>query len=287
MTHLAWVPRGLAGGGRARRSPASPSSIRRARSCSSRGRTTTTGSTWTRRCSASRSATESVCAEVIRVRLCGERARASRERRRRRCCRGPAGLLPLARAAARSTTCSTSSSDVVDRLIVDSTEWPSDTLAQGYGELAERFDRTVVSDIAWARTERWRRELAQRVAVRRRTSSRSRRRTRRRLLLAGWLRSRLGHDVEVEHEPAESLRVGVTSTGTRSTRRRASRRFRRICSRTSSSVHAQPRLRGRGRRRGYFFTILNFGFATTTGSAFDHAIARAPIGSFRLIPRTR
>ncbi len=49
---------------------------------------------------------------------------------------------------------------MVDRLIVDSTEWPGGTLARGYAQLAERFDDTIVSDIAWARTQRWRRELA-------------------------------------------------------------------------------------------------------------------------------
>ena len=41
--------------------------------------------------------------------------------------------------------------DVVDRLIVDSTEWAD--LPSPYGGLAEVFDRVVVSDIAWARTE--------------------------------------------------------------------------------------------------------------------------------------
>jgi hypothetical protein len=44
--------------------------------------------------------------------------------------------------------------DVVDRLIVDSTEW--DDLPAPYAGLAEVFDRVVVSDIAWARTSRWR-----------------------------------------------------------------------------------------------------------------------------------
>ena len=48
--------------------------------------------------------------------------------------------------------------DVVDRLIVDSTEWPD--LPGPYGPLADVFDRVVVSDIAWARTSRWRRQLA-------------------------------------------------------------------------------------------------------------------------------
>ena len=50
--------------------------------------------------------------------------------------------------------------DVVDRLIVDSTEWPD--LPRPYAELAQVFDRVAVSDIAWARTSRWRSMLARR-----------------------------------------------------------------------------------------------------------------------------
>jgi glucose-6-phosphate dehydrogenase assembly protein OpcA len=94
--------------------------------------------------------------------------------------------------------------DVVDRLIVDSTEWPG--LPEPYAQLAEVFDRVVVSDIAWARTSRWRPQLAslwpgigsvQRIKV---TGTRAQA-----CLLAGWLRSRLGHDVELEHEEAKRL----------------------------------------------------------------------------------
>ena len=48
--------------------------------------------------------------------------------------------------------------DIVDRLIVDSSEW--DELR--YEELGGLFGRTAVSDIAWARTDEWRRELADR-----------------------------------------------------------------------------------------------------------------------------
>ena len=47
---------------------------------------------------------------------------------------------------------------IVDRLIVDSTEWPD--LPAAYGRLAELFSEVVVSDIAWERTERWRSLLA-------------------------------------------------------------------------------------------------------------------------------
>jgi glucose-6-phosphate dehydrogenase assembly protein OpcA len=94
--------------------------------------------------------------------------------------------------------------DVVDRLIVDSTEWPD--LPAPYAELASVFDRVVVSDIAWARTSRWRRQLAslwpgiaevERIRV---TGTAAQAH-----LLGGWLRSRLDRPVEVEHEPADHL----------------------------------------------------------------------------------
>jgi glucose-6-phosphate dehydrogenase assembly protein OpcA len=94
--------------------------------------------------------------------------------------------------------------DVVDRLIVDSTEWPD--LPAPYAELEPIFDRVVVSDIAWARTSRWRRQLASlwpgiaqvnRIRV---TGTAAQAQ-----LLGGWLRSRLDRPVEVEHEPADHL----------------------------------------------------------------------------------
>jgi glucose-6-phosphate dehydrogenase assembly protein OpcA len=94
--------------------------------------------------------------------------------------------------------------DTVDRLIVDSTEWPG--LPEPYERLAEIFDRVAVSDIAWARTSRWRPHLAtlwpgiggvKRIKVKG-TEAQAH-------LVAGWLRSRLGHDVELDHEPADRL----------------------------------------------------------------------------------
>jgi hypothetical protein len=94
--------------------------------------------------------------------------------------------------------------DLVDRVIVDSTEWRD--VPRAYAGLAERFDRVAASDIAWARTSRWRRQLAslwpaiadvQRIRVRA-TAAQAH-------LLAGWLRSRLRRDVALEHEPAERL----------------------------------------------------------------------------------
>jgi glucose-6-phosphate dehydrogenase assembly protein OpcA len=99
--------------------------------------------------------------------------------------------------------------DLADRLVVDSTEWPD--LPEAYAGLAERFDRVATSDAAWARTSRWRGQLAslwpgiadvERICVRG-TAAQAH-------LLAGWLRSRLRRPVELEHEPAERLeRVDV------------------------------------------------------------------------------
>ncbi len=93
---------------------------------------------------------------------------------------------------------------VIDRLIVDSTEWEG--LPAGYPRLAELFDQVVVSDIAWERTERWRSLLAslwpgiaevRKVRVHG-TAAQA-------LLLAGWLRACLGHEVEVEVDEHEHL----------------------------------------------------------------------------------
>jgi glucose-6-phosphate dehydrogenase assembly protein OpcA len=101
--------------------------------------------------------------------------------------------------------------DVVDRLIVDSTEWPD--LPAPYTRLAEIFDRVVVSDIAWARTSRWRPQLAslwpgiKDVKTIEVTGTEAQAD-----LLAGWLRSRLGHDVALEQAPSDRLE-GVTVDG--------------------------------------------------------------------------
>jgi len=99
----------------------------------------------------------------------------------------------------------------VDRLIVDSTEWPD--LPRPYAELAQVFDRVAVSDIAWARTSRWRSMLAslwpaiakvERIKV---TGTEAQAQ-----LLAGWLRSRLGLAIGLEHEPSSKL-AGVELDG--------------------------------------------------------------------------
>ena len=152
-----------------------------------------------------------ICTETIRIRLKGERAAV------------PASvvqplLLPDLPAFLRWRGLPPFGADdfeglidVVDRLVVDSTEWPD--LPGSYGGLTEIFDRVAVSDIAWARTSRWRPMLAslwpeiadvQRIRV---TGTAAQAQ-----LLAGWLRSRLGHDVALEHDPSDRL-VGVEIDG--------------------------------------------------------------------------
>jgi hypothetical protein len=86
---------------------------------------------------------------------------------------------------------------IVDRLIVDSTEWPD--LPAAYGRLADLFPKVVVSDIAWERTERWRSLLASLWPdVGGVNTIRVHGTPAQAYLLVGWLRSRLGHAVELE-----------------------------------------------------------------------------------------
>lgn len=95
--------------------------------------------------------------------------------------------------------------ELADRLIVDSTEW--DDVPGAYGRLLELFPRCAASDIAWARTSRWRSHLATlwpeigevRTIRVRGTAAQA-------WLLCGWLRSRLGREeIVLEHDPAEKL----------------------------------------------------------------------------------
>jgi glucose-6-phosphate dehydrogenase assembly protein OpcA len=100
---------------------------------------------------------------------------------------------------------------VADRLIVDSTEWPD--LPKPYARMAEIFERVAVSDIAWARTSRWRSMLASlwpaiaKVEQIKVTGTEAQAQ-----LLAGWLRSRLQKPIGLEHEPSNKL-VGVELDG--------------------------------------------------------------------------
>jgi glucose-6-phosphate dehydrogenase assembly protein OpcA len=93
---------------------------------------------------------------------------------------------------------------VADRLIVDSTEWPD--VPEAYRGLEAVFQDIAASDIAWARTGRWRALLAslwpeiaqvQRIKVKG-TAAQAH-------LLRGWLVSRLGHPVELQLDEAELL----------------------------------------------------------------------------------
>lgn len=150
-------------------------------------------------------AERNVCSEVIELRLLGTRAKA------------PASVvLPLLisdlpvflRWRGLPTWESPELEQlvgIVDRLVVDSTEW--DELPSAYARLAELFDRVAVSDIAWSRTSRWRHLLASlwpeigdvRTLRVHGTEAQA-------LLLGGWLRSRLARDdIEIEHVDAERL----------------------------------------------------------------------------------
>jgi hypothetical protein len=94
--------------------------------------------------------------------------------------------------------------EVIDRLVVDSTEWPD--VPADYADLAELFDRVAVSDIAWDRTERWRGLLASLwpgiadVKAMRVHGTHAQA-----ALLRGWLVSRLGHAIELELDERERL----------------------------------------------------------------------------------
>ena len=145
-----------------------------------------------------------VCAEVIAIRLNGPRASA------------PAsivlplliadlpvflrwrGALPFGEQPLEELL------GVVDRIIVDSREWPE---PEGdLARLATLADRVALSDIAWARIEPWREAVAAlwpdvadastlRVAGPEAEA----------LLLARWLEARLRRRVELEREPSEEI----------------------------------------------------------------------------------
>ena len=94
---------------------------------------------------------------------------------------------------------------VADRLIVDSREWSG--LRRAYARLADLFDLVAVSDLAWARTLRWRAGLAdlwpgiRHAKVLHVTGPEAEA-----LLLAGWLRSRRRGEVSLRRSDAPSVR---------------------------------------------------------------------------------
>ena len=96
--------------------------------------------------------------------------------------------------------------DLVDRIVVDSVEWPD--LPAAYAELAQVFERVAASDIAWARTLEWRRSLAElwpgiaeaeeiRIAGPKPDA----------LLLHGWLCSRLKRKLQLVHDDADAVEL--------------------------------------------------------------------------------
>jgi hypothetical protein len=102
--------------------------------------------------------------------------------------------------------------EVTDRLIVDSIEW--DDVPSPYARLAELFPRCAASDIAWARTARWRSHLATLwPAIADVRTVRVHGTAAQAWLLCGWLRSRLGRDdIALQHDAAQQLE-GVALDG--------------------------------------------------------------------------
>ena len=207
MTHMAWVPEGwvdrarAALSGMAERHPSRTILLLPEPDAGADG----IDATVSLACFAVPGVDREICSEVIELRLRGIRAKA------------PASIvepllisdLPVFLRWRGEPPWGAQELDqlvgVTDRLIVDSTEW--DDLPFPYRRLAELFDRTAVSDIAWARTSRWRALLATlwpdiaSVATVRITGTSAQA-----LLVAGWLRSRLGRDdIELEHVDAPRL----------------------------------------------------------------------------------
>jgi glucose-6-phosphate dehydrogenase assembly protein OpcA len=156
------------------------------------------------RCFAGGGAGRAVCFEVIELRLCGPRAH------------HPGTVvapllitdLPVFLRWRGDPPFGASELDELtaeaDRLVVDSAEWrdPTGCLER----LDGLFDRVAVSDIAWARGDPWRVALAdRRPAVAGIESLRVVGPEADALLIAGWLRARLGRDVALDVEVAPTI----------------------------------------------------------------------------------
>jgi glucose-6-phosphate dehydrogenase assembly protein OpcA len=161
------------------------------------------------RCYAMPGVSREVCSEVIELRLGGKRAQA------------PASIVQPLLISDLPTFCRWRGLppwqkpeleqlvDVCDRLVVDSSEWRG--LPGAYRQLERLFDRIAVSDIAWGRAVGWRGRLASEWPgikdVRKLSVTGPKADA---LLLAGWLRSRLGKKVQLTHRAAPELeRVAV------------------------------------------------------------------------------
>ena len=94
--------------------------------------------------------------------------------------------------------------DLVDRLILNSAEWPD--VPGAYAETAAVFGRAACSDIAWRQTERWRASVARLwPGIAEATELTVTGPAAEAYLIAGWLRSRLDVDLDLKHEEADSL----------------------------------------------------------------------------------
>jgi glucose-6-phosphate dehydrogenase assembly protein OpcA len=143
-----------------------------------------------------------VCGEVIELRLCGSRAAA------------PASIVlplvisdlpvflrwrgepPFGEPQWEQLV------DVADRVIVDSSEWDESR----HHEIADVFERTAFSDIAWARTHPWRVELAGRWPEIKEQEIWIRGPSAEATLLQGWLWARLDRAIR-SVEPAGELGI--------------------------------------------------------------------------------
>ncbi len=95
---------------------------------------------------------------------------------------------------------------IVDRLVVDSGEWAG--VPESYARFWEVFDRVAVSDIAWSRTLPWRRALAALwPAIVEAGELRVEGPEAEAVLLAAWLGTRLGQELELVHDPLKKLRA--------------------------------------------------------------------------------
>jgi hypothetical protein len=95
---------------------------------------------------------------------------------------------------------------LVDRLVVDSREWDGG-LHASYGSLAQHFgDHLAVSDIVWARSLPWREAVAAAwPGIAEASELEIEGPEADALLLAGWLRSRLGRPVALEQRDAGEI----------------------------------------------------------------------------------
>ena len=94
--------------------------------------------------------------------------------------------------------------DLVDRLVLNSTEW--DDLPYAYSKLTPILGRVNVSDLAWSASQDWRRSIAelwpaiadaQHLEVKGPHGSA--------LLLRGWLQAKLGAEIDLDHAQADTI----------------------------------------------------------------------------------